>query len=392
MYCCHCTTRSFVPPGTLLTAGSTFAPSSPQLGRERSRDDLLLCQRASGGVPCTSGKGLVGFGTVSADENTTPLPLCSPLRPGAVPIGRTHQGSSACWGSPGAVGRCWCGVTSPTWDRGTRLEPHGARAARQHGAAHPLGARSVYLHRTGKINTDGSGALLKREAARLQHSVACLSRNCRALVHARGPDLQGQSVGSLRTGSVLAHCMVDSAARVLPGDRRVWLFISHSERARRSEGCNLKPPQAAGDGWVQPGAESLARKPGRSMSGMVRRDGRSWWQQGCVLVCGRAGVLPWPQRSCSCCSMRIHVYFCIVLCVGFIHLSHIFPCISHSRWRRVSSAPTGTRAQPTEQLVAPLLGKCLATRRIAPQPASSRVTVMQNKTGRCALAPRMTAT
>lgn len=238
------------------------------------------------------------------------------------------------------------------------------RAACQCGAALPPGARSVCLHGTGKINRDGSAAFLKS----LQHSAVCLPRGCRALGHApRGPDIQGQRVGSPKAGSVLTRFMADAAAHALPGDRWVWLFISRSERARQGEGCNVKPPQAAGAGRVQPGVESLARKPG-----LVRRDGGSWWQQDC----GRADVLPWPQRSCSCWSTQIHVYFLhSSACWIYSSVSRLFMHQS----QRVSSAPTGTRAQPRAAAGGPAPGKVPCT-------------IRQDRTGRCVLAPCMTAT
>lgn len=114
----------------------------------------------------------------------------------------------------------------------------------------------VYLQRLGKSKTDNLGALLKRETACLQHNVECLFRNCRA--HTCGPDLQGQSVGSLRMGSV---CSLHTVNSEIPGPPRDWwicLFISHgsktSVRPRGGERSDLTPPQTSGAGaeWLEP--------------------------------------------------------------------------------------------------------------------------------------------
>lgn len=116
---------------------------------------------------------------------------------------------------------------------------------------YPLRATSIYLQRLGKTNTDNSGALLKRETACLQNNAECLFRNCRAKAHTCGADMQGQSVGSLRTGSVLTLHEANSEIPVLPGDWWICLFISHGSRAsgrlRGGEGSDLTAPQPSGD-------------------------------------------------------------------------------------------------------------------------------------------------
>lgn len=129
---------------------------------------------------------------------------------------------------------------------------------------HPLRAVYIYLQRLGKTNTDNSGALLKRETACLQHNVECLFRNCRAKAHTCGPDLQSQSMGSLRTGSALTLYAANLEIPVLPAEGWICLFISLSSRAsgsqRGSEESDLTPPQAsgAGAGRLDP---ALCREP-----------------------------------------------------------------------------------------------------------------------------------
>lgn len=102
------------------------------------------------------------------------------------------------------------------------------------------------------------GALLKRETACLQHNVECLFRNCRAKAHTCGPDLQGQSVGSLRMGSVCSLHTVNSEIPVLPGTGG-FACLSYMAQKQVSdqvggERSDLTPPQTSGAGaeWLEP--------------------------------------------------------------------------------------------------------------------------------------------
>lgn len=88
-----------------------------------------------------------------------------------------------------------------------------------------------YVQRLGKNNTDDPEALLKRETTCLQHKVECLFRNCRTKAQTNRPDLQGQSMGSHRTGSMLTLHTANSEMPILPRDLWIWLFISHGSRA-----------------------------------------------------------------------------------------------------------------------------------------------------------------
>lgn len=341
---------------------SPFQSSAGEGEARGSGDDLLHCQRAAGGVPCTSGKGSVGFWTASAGEHTAPSP-CSPLHPGA-PLWAGHSRAALPAGGP-----CWCGASGTSAPDGTGEQVSSCMERGQPASAVlriPPGARSVCLHGTGKINRDGSAALLKREATRPQHSTACLPMGCRALGHApRGPDLQGQCVGSPKAGSVLDRCVADAAARALPGDRWAWLFISCSERARRGEGCNCKTTTGC-RGWQGP---AWCREPGsKAWLGQERREelvAAGLWQGRRVTLATKVLLLLEYTNSCL-----FFAYFCLL---------DLFIRLFMPQSQRVSSAPTGTRAQPRAAAGGPALGEVPCT-------------IRQDKTGKCALAPCMTAT
>lgn len=98
-------------------------------------------------------------------------------------------------------------------------------------AVHALRATTIYVQRLGKKNTDHPGALLKSETTCLQQKVECLFRNCRTREQTNRPHLQGQSMGSHRTGSVLTLHIANSEILILPRDLWIWLFISHVLRA-----------------------------------------------------------------------------------------------------------------------------------------------------------------
>jgi len=283
-------------------------------------------------LPRTAGKGFGGVSTPKTLPWRTTQMHCCPSASGVpLPLLPTQPQAGCIRAALSQLSARAEGRSCPAChgaDVGPVL-PGGAPASQPHAVARDLQAEwlqpiaayspramSIYLQRLGKTNTDNSGALLKRETACRQHNMECLFRNCRAEAHTFGPELQGQSVGSLKTGSVLTPHTVNSEIPILPWDWCVCLFISHGSRTsgtpRGGKGRDLTPPQTSGGGagrlhparCSEPGSEAWQIRVWQGQARLRRQMVDSW-----------TPAMPW--------SVAGALQFCIQFCL--LNLPICFP-------------------------------------------------------------------